>query len=165
MTDMQLIIPPVEDNVNHGDVSHDGMANNNDGSRGVLPDELRENFESMKAIWRQARRTNSSGDEAEELRRKEREVAVETAVAVDAEISRWQTGVDELEALLAAEEGESDEHEEFDDEPVAWERQRYVIRFPSLPPVIPPEDEESVSEGSSDRGGHFDSTAATTTSS
>lgn len=146
MTDMQLIIPPVEDNENHGDTSHDGVASRRNG---VLPDYLRDSFENMQAAWRQARRTDLSEEDVEELKRKEREVAVETAVAVDVEVSRWQTRIAELEALLAAEEEEHEEDEESDDEPVvvARERQRHVIRFPSLPPVIPPEDDDSSSDG------------------
>jgi hypothetical protein len=77
----------------------------------VLSDELREQFESMKTVWRHAKRA-SSGESfvqdgllsSQELKRKERKTAVETALAVEKEISRWKNGIAELEAMLAAEE-------------------------------------------------------------
>ena len=163
MTDMQLIVPPVEENENQGNEPGDAMGNGGNGKSDVLPDELKEHFEAMKSVWRQARRSSGDENEVEELRRKERAVAVKTAIAVDTEISRWQAGIAELEALLAAEDA-SDEVDESDDEEeelVEEGQIRGVVRFPSLPPVIPPEDTDSGSEGP----GHQDDaseTAATT---
>ena len=166
MTDMQLIVPPLDDTGNQGGSSDNGMVNpnNNDGSGGFLPEELRENFEAMKSVWRQSRR--AVGEEGEQLRRKEREVAKETAIAVDAEISKWQKGIAELEALLAEEESaESDEAGlvgESDEDSVR-EIPRDIVRFPSLPPVIPLEDDMPAPENFSECHGSLDSAAAPNT--
>lgn len=135
MTGIQLIVPLEDDTDNSTGSSHrmnqgtdavaaavsgarstdDVKETNVDGkkSSNVLSDDLREQFETMKAVWRQSKRANIGGEEGaqdgrmasqEELKRKERETAVETALAVDEEISRWKTGIAELEAMLAAEE-------------------------------------------------------------
>lgn len=96
----------------------------NDGT--ILSDDLRDQFETMKCVWRQARRgdedldSSSSNDSSitkkrrgnlrAELKRKERETAVETAIKVEREIALWEEGIADLEALLAAEDDrESDE--------------------------------------------------------
>jgi hypothetical protein len=150
MTGMQFIVPPLDDESKQN-ASSDGETSqsesNNANNRTVLPDELRENFEAMQYVWRQSLR--ASGEEAKELSRKEREKAVETAIAVDAEINRWQNGIAELEALLSAQEGRQDySDDDGDDEEDAESNhgghlpqpQRNAIVFPLLPPVIPPED-------------------------
>lgn len=87
----------------------------NPSSSTVLSQELREQFESMKTVWRQSKRAQSDekfsqggvASSQEDLRRKARETAVETALAVDEELSRWKNGIAELEAMLAAEEDSS----------------------------------------------------------
>jgi len=141
----------------------------------ILSTELRDQFETMKSIWRQARRGNDdeksslSNDSKEtresrvrireDLKRKERETAVETAIKVQNEIATWQNGIADLEALLAAEEvQESDEGEglrqEGDNGPPGIREIAFVrrnnnaprqhnpqIRFPFLPPAILTEDE------------------------
>ena len=160
MTDMQLIVPPLEEQSEQGAVKGEGTAQNrsgdgNDGqgNNDVLSPELREHFEAMKALWRQSRRSSSDGDEdLEELRHKSREKALETALAVESETLRLQNGIAELEALLAQQErgqvdenaqdgqpGNDDNASERDDAIVA----RDVILFPFLPPVVAPEEEES----------------------
>eukprot|EP00751_Fragilariopsis_kerguelensis_P008179 CAMPEP_0170786344 /NCGR_PEP_ID=MMETSP0733-20121128/17532_1 /TAXON_ID=186038 /ORGANISM="Fragilariopsis kerguelensis, Strain L26-C5" /LENGTH=83 /DNA_ID=CAMNT_0011132143 /DNA_START=533 /DNA_END=784 /DNA_ORIENTATION=+ len=66
----------------------------------------------MKSIWRQAQRENDDDDGSssnttmirKDLKRKERDTAVETAIKIDNEISQWRGGIADLEALLAAEE-------------------------------------------------------------
>ena len=146
---------------------------------GILSAELRDQFESMKSIWRQARRGHNeqgspSSNESsqtrekrimlrEDLKRKEREVAVETAIKVQNEIATWQNGIADLEALLAAEE-----EQELNEETVEWEgvpqeedngplgirEIEFVrcinnaplqippqVRFPFLPRAVPTEDE------------------------
>lgn len=148
-------------------------------NHGILSAELRDQFESMKSIWRQARRghneqgSSSSNDSSqtkekrirsrEDLKRKEREVAVETAIKVQNEIATWQNGIADLEALLAAEE-EYDINEEAvewegvpqggDNGPIGIREIEFVrginneprqlppqVRFPFLPRAIPTEDE------------------------
>ena len=142
---------------------------------GILSSELRDQFESMKSIWRQARRGHddegscSSNENSEvrerkirireDLKRKEREVAVETALKIENEITSWQNGIADLEALLAAEEEQAANEngvpeEDGDDGPPGIREIAFIrrfnnvprpippqIRFPSLPPAIPTEDE------------------------
>jgi len=86
----------------------------------ILSDDLRDQFESMKRISRQARRRGDNDDDRycdtghensniNELKRKERQTAIETAIKVDNEINQWRDDIANLEALLLAEEqdGES----------------------------------------------------------
>jgi len=193
--DMQLVIP-IEDtssgrnNSNHcADLKQEelgvedrvasAVVKSNGGNDGLLSAELREQFETMKSIWREARRgqdddeSSSSTDIAEtrhqrlgvreDLKRKEREAAVETAIKVQNEIETWQNGIADLEALLAAEEEQESEDEEDDDEgengppgirEIVIVRRNYnaqrenhrQIRFPNLPPVVPTEDETEEAE-------------------
>jgi hypothetical protein len=151
-----------------------------ENSSAVLSDELREQFETMKAVWRQARRPSADdlGEDAdkseaqdavedEEVRRKQRKTAVETALAVDAEISRWKNGIAELEAMLAAEDANREddsssgggELEPFWDqgqENVADYQEQFprnqilqdaahphppLLQFPHLPPVVLDDDD------------------------
>lgn len=151
------------------------------GNEAILSTELRDQFETMKSIWREARRGNdeegssSSNDSSEtrerrvrvreDLKRKERETAIETAVKVQNEIATWQSGIADLEALLAAEE-EQDYIEELnvreevgENGPPGIREIAFVmrnnnpprqhapqIRFPYLPPAIPTEDESEEEE-------------------
>lgn len=194
---MQLVIP-IEDASSGNSISNHCVGDNpgksngenrpasiaEQGNRvndGILSAELRDQFESMKSIWRQARRghneqgSSSSTDSSqtkerrirlrEDLKRKEREVAVETAIKVQNEIATWQNGIADLEALLAAEE-----EQELNEEAVGWEgvpqgvengpfgiREIEFVRgafnndqrqlppqvlFPFLPRAIPTEDDE-----------------------
>lgn len=121
-------------------------------SADVLSDELRRNFEAVKEARRQVDREKGAEPALlEGLRRKERQQAIETALAVESEVAKWQSGIAELEAMLAATEQEED-RSRFDAEggqqglnlddgfqarPVA------DIRFPSLPPVVVPDDDDS----------------------
>jgi hypothetical protein len=150
MTGMQIIVTTLDDESKQG-ASSDGETfqseSTNNNNRTVLPAELRENFQAMTSVWRQSLR--ASGEEAKEISRKEREKAVETAIAVDAEINRWQNGIAELEALLSEQEGRQDYSDDDDDEEDAESNhgghlpqpQRNAVVFPLLPPVIPPEDD------------------------
>jgi hypothetical protein len=133
MTDMQLIVPRLEDNQDQG-VESDYGPNGKNEDKNVLSNDLRDQFETMKTAWRRARR--SSGDNAEELRRKERGAASDTAVAIESEMKMWKNGIAELEAMLA----EEDDGEDYDEEVQA--RPQEFVRFPSLPPVIPVDEEE-----------------------
>lgn len=194
---MQLVIP-IEDSSSGDKSSHciverqeelevenhpaSAVLERSTGHDAILSDELRDQFESMKSIWRQARRgrndegSSSSNDSSEtrerrvrvreDLKRKEREVAVETAIKVQNEISTWKNGIADLEALLAAEEEqESNEdadewvpQEEGENVPPGIREIAFVrrinaprqgppqIRFPFLPQAIPTEDETEEEE-------------------
>lgn len=188
---MQLVIP-IEDpgsGSNHSNHCRDrkqedldvgkrvasAVVERNEANDVLLSTGLREQFETMKSIWRQARRgkedegSSSSTDDIEtrhrrvrvreDLKRKERETAVETAIKVQNEIETWQNGIADLEALLAAEEEqESDEEEGVNGPPgireISFVRRNHnvqrenhpQIRFPYLPPAIPTEDETEEAE-------------------
>jgi len=101
----------------------------------------------MKSLLRQVDRNNEEETASnEELKRKGREQAIETALAIESEVTKWQNGIAELEAMLAAAESEDEnedysEHEEEgsapgDDRPIP------VVRFPSLPPVVVPDEDD-----------------------
>ena len=190
---MQIVIPIEDtssgnDKVNHCarpqeeelEVEHVVESAALERKTGGLSEDLRDQFETMKSIWRQARR--DTGDERicpskdrsdgrqvmvkEDLKRKERETAVETAIKVQSEIEAWQNGIADLEALLAAEE--EDDVDEWGGLPPedgdengppgireiafvrrvnnAPRRQPPPVRFPCLPPAIPTEDETTEEE-------------------
>eukprot|EP00429_Kryptoperidinium_foliaceum_P008956 CAMPEP_0176013350 /NCGR_PEP_ID=MMETSP0120_2-20121206/6262_1 /TAXON_ID=160619 /ORGANISM="Kryptoperidinium foliaceum, Strain CCMP 1326" /LENGTH=176 /DNA_ID=CAMNT_0017346257 /DNA_START=692 /DNA_END=1222 /DNA_ORIENTATION=- len=176
---MQIIIPPLEDEDNEtpkpGDMarnsgsadqragSYDEEQGNLNGSQSLMSDELRESFEAMKSVWRQAGRGDiEDSASTAELRRKEREQAVETALAIDAEVAKWRNGIAELEAMLAATEHEEDGEDYVSEREDAesWEEQGGgaagprpgrvpipAVRFPPLPPVVvPDEDDASVQD-------------------
>lgn len=151
-----------EDIQNHGpERSHESRSSSDSSHDGVLSRELRENFEAMKAVWRQAGRHN--GEEAaalEELKRKEREQAIETALTIDSEITMWQNGIAELEAMLAAEEDPSEEGLSEEDAESSGDENAQpngyplpAVRFPSLPPVVVPDDEEDKDDSTMSRSG------------
>lgn len=160
----------------NGESSSGSIASSTNGN--VLSDELRDQFETMKAVWRQAHRASSlDGDEQEgsqhashqrgdhqpllqqphvpdqDLKRKARDVAVDTALAVHDEIARWQNGIADLEALLAAEDVSDLDEEEGNEAAVEalGVQEVYVVRnrrpiphglrFPRLPAVVPTDDE------------------------
>lgn len=195
--DMQLVIP-IEDSssgskkCNHcigrqqdeievDDRTASGAMDKNTGNEAILSAELRDQFENMKSIWRQARRgeddegsfslnDNSEKRERrvrirEDLKRKEREIAVKTAIQVQNEIATWQSGIADLEALLAAEEEDEPNNEigemeeEGDNGPPGIREIAFVrrninvprqhlprIQFPSLPPAILTEDDAEEEE-------------------
>jgi hypothetical protein len=162
---MQLIIPPIEEDASpHGDMAknetltgtEENTTTTTNHGEGVLSQDLRESFETMKAVWRQAARDSGEDSAAtEELKRKGREQAVETALAVDSEVTQWQKGIAELEAMLSAaegedgseggyiEEGEEDSMEENNHEVVYPRGLPFpAVRFPSLPPMVVPDDDD-----------------------
>mmetsp|Transcript_16267 Transcript_16267/g.37467 ORF Transcript_16267/g.37467 Transcript_16267/m.37467 type:complete len:190 (-) Transcript_16267:263-832(-) len=151
---MQLVIP-IEDtssgsnNSNHcidkqhrhGPASEtrsasDSLERNSSNVSAVLSDDLRDQFEAMKSVWRQARRggedldyssfngSNENSEQREnvhaELKRKERETAIETAIKMEREMALWQEGIADLEALLAAE----DEQESIEETSIEVDEQR-----------------------------------------
>lgn len=215
-TEMQVVVP-IED-TNSGDVINNQQGALNDGAEettildnrspnnydnnngAILSDDLRDQFETMKSVWRQARRGGGSDDDAissastcngggtetketralfrEGLKRKERETAVEIAIKVENEISKWQHGIADLEALLAAEEEYSAENGDAEEEngPPAVREIAFVahtnnnnnnsqnhhpaqLPFPFIPLAIPTEDEsdqEEVNAGTSTSSSDID---------
>lgn len=137
----------------------------------ILSMDLRDQFEAMKTVWRQARRGDENIDDSSssseqratamaELKRKERETAVETAIKVEKEITSWKNSIADLEALLAAEEAqeaneEVQEGHEGENGPPGIREIAFVrrsrngqalprppqLQFPSLPPAVATEDE------------------------
>ena len=157
MTDMQLLLPPLEANSDE-DASSDvegegprtqGVPKDANGSRNVLPPELRDRFEIMKSMWRRSQRQDVEGNDDEtnsrDLKRKQRELAVETALAVDDEVSRLRGGIAELEALLNVQEAYG---EEDDDE---GEFQDRAVDNVVLPSIVPVEDDNDLCRSSGNR--------------
>ena len=187
-SEMQVVVP-IEDTAPNGGAEEptildNSPPNNNGNNHGaILSDDLRDQFETMKSVWRQARRSDGSVDDAissastfngddteanetrallrEGLKRKERETAVETAIKVENEISKWQHGIADLEALLAAEEEYLTENGALEEEngPPAVREIAFVahinsnknhrpaqLRYPFIPPAIPTEDESDQAE-------------------
>ena len=155
MTGMQLIVPLLEED----DTSQPGDMARNEGPKETnggedfgdtdahhgrnLPHGLRESFEAMKSLWRQVGRHNEEESATlEELKHKERQQAIETALAIESEVAKWQNSIAELEAMLA-EEDTDDNYSEQDDEESFPEEVPPVpgVRFPSLPPVVVPEED------------------------
>lgn len=123
---MHTLYPPLH----HAD-SDDTTPNgdNNDNSQ-VLPPELRENFDQMRALVRAQSRAQDEKEE-ERARKNARQMALKTALAVEKEFSQLRNGIAELEALVAQQEGVA------------------ATTFPSLPPMIPQDhvdDEEEDDE-------------------
>jgi len=159
MTGMQLIVPLLEEDETSqpGDMARNEGPNETNGGEDFgdadahhgrhLPHGLRESFEAMKSIWRQVSRQNEEESVAlEDLRHKERQQAIETALAIESEVAKWQNSIAELEAMLASvdnEEDNDDNYSEQEDEESFAEEVPPVpgVRFPLLPPVVVPEDD------------------------
>lgn len=118
---MHTLFPPLVE-------TSDENAPRADGDDDVLSQELKDNFESMRAILRAQQ--NRECDFSE--KRKEAQ-AVKTALSVEAEIARLESGIEELEALL-----------EVGDVP--------LVAFPSLPPVVPDEPNNESEEAEKKKG-------------
>lgn len=125
---MHTLYPPLDDET----------APMNNASNDVLPAELKQSFDSIRAMVNgtneesskpPSRKRKNSAD-ADEFESKKLQMAIKTAVAVENEISRLRNGIAELESLLAQQEGGE------------------VVAFPSLPPVVP--SDESFVEGTDD---------------
>jgi hypothetical protein len=137
---MPTLYPPLDDSSSWDE---NNTAPMKDGDDNVLSPELRRNFDTIKELVKQeedAKKRKADAAEApaphEEIHAKKFQVAIETAVAVEDEISRLRNGIAELEALLAREEGEG-----------------YLQNpFPSLPPVVPDDWEQEDNRCDSTKG-------------
>lgn len=185
MTNMQLIIPPWEESgsqdgsksltkdneedLDRREATHSTEKeeeNSNHSGSNILPPELKEKFEAIRALGRQLGRASNyetekhyESDDAsasngvpdgntskEDLKRKERAIATDAALAIDSEISKWRNGIAELEAVLAAmdEEDEAEQGGSHVEGGRELPNPPRVIRFPALPPLVPPEEDEDV---------------------
>jgi len=111
----------------------------------VLPPELARNFETLRSLLAKPdddtkiMKRESDDESLNSLqvvkRRKEAEdLAIATALAVEREVMLLQNGIDELETLLAAAAQQNDMRQ-----PEPIDRRN---RFPSLPPLVPNDDNE-----------------------
>mmetsp|Transcript_21647 Transcript_21647/g.24664 ORF Transcript_21647/g.24664 Transcript_21647/m.24664 type:complete len:100 (+) Transcript_21647:103-402(+) len=96
---MTMLFPPLEDS----------RSSCIDGNDDVLSPQLKENFNKIRAIMKQEkiskrRTTPSMVDDCKDLQTKKQKIALETALAVEDEMSRLRNGIAELEALLAQHE-------------------------------------------------------------
>ncbi|CAJ1941069.1 unnamed protein product [Cylindrotheca closterium] len=166
---MQLLVPPLEDS-SVGDFGSNKTTDSSSPlsprSRSVMSQGLQDKFETMTQAWdpsraTAAKRSESPEEEGEDSshhdhhQNKKRKIAIDTAFAIESEMQKWQRGIAELEAML--EQPPSDDLER--DSPSssskrdARARPPEVVRFPSLPPVIPAEEgdfEESCSNSEDD---------------
>jgi len=127
---------------------------------------LQDKFGAMEQAWAQSRtpatRSESSPSEAvasaaaaasaseqedsqQQRESKKRKVAMDTAFAIESEVEKWQRGIAELEAMLEAANGDVEDFQGSSSssslsEGEARARPPEVVRFPSLPPIIPAEE-------------------------
>lgn len=121
---MHTLYPPLDDSI--PSCNNNNRKNNQDMKKfdNVMSPELRQSFETMKSFKRKdPPGTREMSDEHET---KKLQLAIDTALAVEKEISRLHHGIAELEALLAEQENDDVD----------------VTAFPFLPQVIPAEDDD-----------------------
>mmetsp|Transcript_30408 Transcript_30408/g.72913 ORF Transcript_30408/g.72913 Transcript_30408/m.72913 type:complete len:229 (-) Transcript_30408:2757-3443(-) len=172
---MQLLVPPLDDTCRGGDFGSktgDVSTSNSPRARSVMSQGLQDKFETMKQAWNQSRAatkrseaaaaSSSSEDQAfaeqEDCQheKKKRKVAMETAIAIESEVQKWQRGIAELEAMLDEASGDLEDGPSSSSSPEGEARANRppeIVRFPSLPPIIPAEEgdfEESSSSSSSE---------------
>jgi len=112
----------------------------------------------------------TEGEDSQQRENKKRKVAIETAFAIESEVQKWQRGIAELEAMLNVASGgdvedfqgssssfsssSSSSSSSSEGEAGARARPPEVVRFPSLPPIIPAEEGDLVeSSNNEDDGG------------
>lgn len=176
-TDMQLLVPPLEDRGgDFGSKTGDVSTSNSSKSRSVMSQGLQDKFEAMEQTWNQSRTSSSTtrsetaaassslsetaaasaetnqGEDSSSSsshQKKKRKLAIETAFAIESEVQKWQRGIAELEAMLEEANGEmqvdaqgsssSSSSSSFGGE-APGARPPEIVRFPSLPPIIPAEE-------------------------
>jgi len=127
---MHTLYPPLDDSSSFYTIITTNTTDNNRDMKkddNVLSPELRQNFESMKALKRKDPPTMDAADEAHEA--KKLQLAIKTAMAMELEMERMRNGIAELEALLEEAEGTTGD----------------ITGFPFLPPIVPA-DEDSLPE-------------------
>lgn len=123
---MLTLYPPLDDYSACNSVNETTATTMKDGDDDdVLSPELRQNFETMRALIKQDdSKKRKDAPQDDDLQAKKYQVAMKIALAVEDEMSRLRNGIAELEALVAQQEGGGFE------------------AFPSLPPVVPSDDDE-----------------------
>lgn len=162
-----MLVPPLEDNCSGDFRSKTGeVSTSNSIARSVMSQGLQDKFGAMEQAWAQSRtpatRSESSPSEAvasaaaaasaseqedsqQQRESKKRKVAMDTAFAIESEVEKWQRGIAELEAMLEAANGDVEDFQGSSSssslsEGEARARPPEVVRFPSLPPIIPAEE-------------------------
>lgn len=113
---------------------------NDEKPNSVLSDKLKDRFASMRALLRKDQKEKEGSSE---LKRKQRRMAIETALKIESEVARLESGIAELENLLGQQQqqllnniGVADE----DDGNVLGG----ILVLPSLPSIVAVEDEDVV---------------------
>jgi len=162
-----LLVPPLEDNCPGNFRSKTGeVSTSNSIARSVMSQGLQDKFGAMEQVWAQSRTlaaiSESSPSEAvasaaaaasaseqedsqqqQQRESKKRKVAMDTAFAIESEVQKWQRGIAELEAMLEAANGDVEDFQGSSSslsEGEARALRPEVVRFPSLPPIIPAEE-------------------------
>jgi len=164
---MHLLVPPLDDSCRGADFGASSSStleetggsgkkgNSRTVTRSLMSQGLEQQFETMKQTWNTSRpaagkrsESTAAGSSIEENRnpeedhqKKKRRVAIETAFAIESEVQKWQRGIAELEAMLDEANNDSEESnaQRSSSDRVAV-RPPEVVRFPSLPPIIPAEE-------------------------
>ena len=147
---MHILVPP--DECNGKLVDQETMVvgdqfsaeNANDNSPAMSPG-LRQKFAMIQRTKQEGSRPSLSAAEREHLRCQEQKLALEAALAAETEMARWQTGIAELEALLARDDdngvGLIEDGQQWNcSHPALAQRddRPLVVEFPTLPPIVPP---------------------------
>ena len=155
-----MLFPPLEDESISRDVNGSGDEEGTDENNSniqVLPQLLRDRFSKVRSLLRE-KASKEDTDSTAQLKRKQEQAALETARAVQDEVSRLQNGIAELEAMYAQQrqqqllvhddgEGEEDIDEsdvDIDDEeddgqggpPGENHHNNAGIVFPALPSLV-----------------------------
>jgi hypothetical protein len=168
MTDMQnkLYPPLVDDHSDYDDydgvnryasnpIAKDNNAKDDDDDKSknsVLSNELQDRFKSMRSLLR-GFQAEEEENISEEMKRKQRQMAMETALLVESEVSRLESGIAELENLLCRQQrhqqqGQDQHNQQFFQEGEAEQEGEGVLVFPSLPSIVADEEDIEAEEKS-----------------
>jgi len=134
-----MLYPPLVDDDDDDDNNNRGNSSEGENSSSVLSNNLKDRFESMRALLRL---TQHAKEDSAELKRKKRQMALETAMLIESEVSRLESGIEELESLL----GEQQQQQHFVVEDEVEDEAARMLVFPSFPPIVDEEDDEKESE-------------------
>jgi len=159
MTDTQnKLYPPLVDDQSDCDDDYDGDSSGNNpknnpkekkdkAEKSVLSNELQDRFKSMRSLLRGVQ-VDGEQSNNEEVKRKQRQMAMETALLVESEVSRLESGIAELENLLL-QQGQQQHNQQFlrgDEVEQEEDDAEAVLVFPSLPSIVAEEDDAEYDE-------------------